>query len=57
MSRYQPVTVYVARAKLERQARRWARKVEQATGTRMTQPLSAYVRYLIGQDASKGESK
>ncbi|MHC4547168.1 MAG: hypothetical protein ACYTEZ_00190 [Planctomycetota bacterium] len=52
-TRYDPITVYVEGAKLKRQAQAWARKVRADTGLPLSQPVSAYIRWLIDQDARR----
>ena len=38
---------------LKRQARKWAKELEEAAGVHITQPVSAYVRHLIEMDGRK----
>ena len=52
-TRYDRVNLYVDAALLKRQAAAWAREVRQKAGASITQPQSAYVRFLIEQDKSK----
>jgi len=42
---------------LKAQARAWADDVEQKTGVHLSQPVSAYVRWLIEQDGKRRKAK
>jgi len=51
--KYEAVTVYVDAAKLKRQATAWAKRLQRETGVHIGQPASAYVRWLLEQDARR----
>lgn len=51
--KWQRLTVYVDVRDLKARAAAWAKAAEEATGARVPQPVSAYVRWLISKDAKR----
>ncbi len=56
-NRYTRTTIYVDAAKLKRQAAAWARTVREKTGAEVSQPVSAFVRFLVEQLAKSAGRK
>ena len=52
-SKYTRTTVYVEAAKLKRAAETWAKEVRAKTGLPVAQPVSAYIRHLVTEDAKR----
>ena len=53
--KWKAITIYADPQALKRQARKWAKQVEETSAVRVAQPQSAYVRYLIAKDAKAGK--
>ena len=48
--KWKAITIYADPQALKRQARKWAKRVEETSGMQVSRPQSAYVRFLIDRD-------